>query len=798
MFLKSQIDGSIAIFKNYLKVTWRNLLKHKGYSALNIAGLSVGMACSILILFWVDNELGFDRFHRNAENLYRVVTFVNRSGQSFRSPATPPPLAPGIAADIAEVESVARYHRRNDVVFKRGNDVFKENDVVFTDPSFFSVFDFLLLEGNAAAALKTPDEIILAERLAKKMFGADSPLGRTLIVDGTLSLRVTGIVKDPPRTSTLTFTALLPLATLENFGQMYATINDPQRGWGAFFLNTYLRLRPGVSAEKVQAGLAEIRGRSPLPKDRPLSFYLSPFLDIHLHALEGGGPIVYVYLFALIGVFILLIACFNFINLSTARAGHRALEVAMRKVVGANRRNVLAQFFGESLATTLLAFLLGLGLAVAALPLFNTLSGKALRPGDIDAGLVLGLLGLLAGTGIAAGLCPAVVLSSFRPAAVFRRTQKRGSPSFRKVLVVLQFAVSIGLIVCTLSVSRQMNHVRSHDLGFNQSRILMIPLRTSLAAKREILKDELLGHSGVRSVTAASARLTGEGTAMTVFDWEGRPPDQNFPLTFMAVDFDFLETFEIPLAAGRDFSRRLPTDANNFVINEAAARKMGLVSPLGKRMSVGNNQGTIIGVVKDFHFRPLYNAVEPLILIMNPGALNHLAVRIGSGDVRRTMDYIRSKVLSLVPDDPFESFFLDEEFGRIYAAETRLGGLFLTFAVLAVFISALGLLGLAAFTAEQRTREIGVRRVLGASIPGITRMLSGEYARWVMAANVIAWPAAYFAVGRWLGNFAVRAPFSPWPYLLAAGLGLGLALITVGFQAVRAAAADPVQALKYE
>jgi putative ABC transport system permease protein len=266
----------------------------------------------------------------------------------------------------------------------------------------------------------------------------------------------------------------------------------------------------------------------------------------------------------------------------------------------------------------------------------------------------------------------------------------------------------------------------------------------------------------------------------------------------MAVDFDFLETFEIPLAAGRDFSRRLPTDANNFVINEAAARKMGLVSPLGKRMSVGNNQGTIIGVVKDFHFRPLYNAVEPLILIMNPGALNHLAVRIGSGDVRRTMDYIRSKVLFLVPDDPFESFFLDEEFGRIYAAETRLGGLFLAFAVLAVFISALGLLGLAAFTAEQRTREIGVRRVLGASIPGITRMLSGEYARWVMAANVIAWPAAYFAVGRWLGNFAVRAPFSPWPYLLAAGLGLGLVLITVGFQAVRAAAADPVQALKYE
>jgi putative ABC transport system permease protein len=798
MFLKTQFDWSAAMLKNYLKVTLRNLLKHKGYSALNIAGLAMGMACSILILFWVKDELSYDKFHPNAKNLYVVASMQNRAGQGFRTPASPAPLAAAISKEIPEIESTARYFTRNDMLIKRGNDVFNERDIAFTDPSLFSVFSFPFVEGDPTSALRAPDEIILTERLARKIFGKESALGQALLFNGNLNLRVTGIVKDPPRTSTLTFNALLPLETLKNISRQFEGIDDPQRNWGIFLFNTYLRLRPGTSIAKINEGLNGILSRSPLPKEGLPNLYLFPFLDLHLRALQGGGPITYVYIFSLIGVFVLLLACFNFINLSTARAGRRAREVAMRKVVGANRRNVLAQFFGESLATTLFAFLLSLALAAAALPLFNSLSGKHLRPGDIDAGLVLALFGLVVVTGVIAGSYPAVVLSSFRPASVFRQALKGGSSTFRKILVILQFAVSIGLIVCTLNVSRQMNFIQAYDLGFNHDQTLMIPLRPSLQAKLEPLKDALLGHSGVRGVTASSARLAGGPMTMSYFDWEGRDPNQRIPMSFMAVDFGFMETFDIKMAAGRTFSKSLSTDAGNFVINEDAVRKMGLTTPLGKRMSFGNTQGTIIGVVKDFHFRPLYNAVEPLVLIMNPGMLSQLVVKIGPGDIRRTVDFIRTKILSFVPDYPYEAYFLDEEFGRVYAAEMRLGKLFLAFAVLTILISSLGLFGLAAFMAEQRTREIGIRRVLGASISSITRMLSREFAVWVLLANVIAWPASFFAVGLWLRSFTVRAAFSPWTYILAAGLGLTIALMTVGFQAVRAASADPVQALKYE
>ncbi len=786
------------MLKNYLKVTMRNLLKHKGYSALNIVGLAVGMACSILILFWVKDELSYDKFHSKSENLYVVASTQNRAGQGFRAPATPAPFADEVMKAVPEVEAASRYFTQNNVLLKRGNDVFNENDIAFTDPSFFSVFSFPFVEGSPAGLLKAPDEIVLTERLARKIFGKDSALGGTLLVNGNLSFRVAGIVKDPPSTSTLAFNALLPFETLKNFGRQFEAIADPQRNWGLFLFNTYLRLRPGASPAKVDAGLAEVMGRSPLPKDNAPKVYLFPFRDLHLHALQGGGPITYVYLFSLIAVFVLLIACFNFINLSTARAGRRAREVAMRKVVGANRRNVLGQFFGESLATTVFAFLLSLGLAAAALPLFNSFSGKHLRPGDIDAGLVLALLGLVIVTGIIAGSYPAFVLSSFRPASVFRQARKGGSSLFRKILVILQFAVSIGLIVATLSVSRQMNYLRTYDLGFNQNQTLMIPMRMSLQADWESVKDAIVGHSGVRGVTASSARLTGGPMAMSYFDWEGRDPNQRFPMSFMAVDFGFLEMFDIPLFAGRTFTKSISSDANNFVINEEAARKMGLTEPLGKRMSMGNLQGTVIGIVKNFHFRPLYNAVEPLVLLMNPGMLNQIAVKIGPGNVRRTLDHVRTQILSFVPDYPYEAHFLDEEYGRIYAAETRLGKLFLAFAVFAVFISCLGLFGLAAFMAEQRTREIGIRRILGASISQVTRMLSREFTLWVLLANVIAWPASFFALGIWLKSFAVRAAFSPVPYLLAAGMGFVIALATVGFQAVRAASADPVRALKYE
>jgi putative ABC transport system permease protein len=798
MFLKTQFYWSFAMLKNYLKVTLRNLFKHKGYSILNIAGLAVGMACSILILFWVKNELSYDKFHMNPENIRVVASLSNRNGQGIRTQTSPPPIAAAIIKDIPEVENATRYFTRNDVLLKYGNDVFNENDVAFSDASFFSLFNFPFVEGSPKTALKTPDEMILTERLARKIFGTGPAIGRMIIVNNNLSFRVSGIVKDPPRTSTLNFSLILPFDTLKNFGGFFANIADPQQSWGIFLINTYVRLRPGASIEKVNAGLAGILDRAPLPKEGLPSLYIVPFLSLHLHALQGGGPITYVYIFSLIGIFVLLIACFNFINLSTARAGRRAREVAMRKVVGANRSNVVGQFFGESLATTFLAFLLSLVLAAAALPFFNSLSGKSLRPGDIDTSLVLGLLALVIVTGIVAGSYPALVLSSFRPALVFRQALKGGSSTFRKVLVVLQFAISIALIICTINVSRQMNHIRSYDLGFDHNQVLMIPLRASLLPKLETLKGELLRNPGIRGVTATSARLAAGPMTKSFFDWEGKTPEQQFPMSFMSVDYGFPETFDVKLAAGRAFSKEFPTDQSAFMINEAAARKTGLTAPLGKKMSFNGVNGTIIGIVKDFYFQPLYNAVDPLVLIMNPGLLNHIAIKIGPGDIRRTVDFVRAAILSLSPDYPYNAFFLDEEFGRIYAAETRLGNLFLAFSILAVFISCLGLFGLAAFMAEQRTREIGIRRVLGASISNITRMLSRDFALWVLAANLMAWPAAFFAIGSWLKSFAIRAPFSPWSYLSAAGLGLLIALVTVGFQAVRAATADPVRALKYE
>jgi putative ABC transport system permease protein len=793
------------MIKNYLKIAFRNLWRHKIFSFINIMGLAVGMTACFLIFLYVRFELSYDSFHSKADRIYRVVAdiktpteVINASGPSWAVP-------PNAKDEFPEVESFVRT-TSDQVLVRKGDIKFQEENALWADSSFFHVFDFKLLKGNPQTALKDQFSVVFSETAAKKYFGKKDPLGQTLLITGdALPAKVTGIMKDIPENSQIKADMLLSMTTIT---QKFAPAIDSQ--WGNYGASAFLLLKPNTNAKRLEAkfpAFLEKRNGTEMKKSQMYpTLFLEPLRDVYLRSTRDDhktGNIVIVYIFSIVAIFILLIACINFINLTTARSAERAKEVGIRKVVGALKTQLSKQFIGESIILCLIAFALTVFFSWLLLPLFNQLAGKTISHSIFENfSYLIYLLFAAISIGLLAGIYPALVLSSFKPVIVLRGKFATGSRGtfLRKALVVSQFTISIGLIIATIIVYNQMNYMRNQDLGFSKDQ--MIVMDTYGDPAKDAFKQALAGMPNVKSA-ATSSSVPGSGNPGAYSQIENIKGDlQIANLDLYFVDFDYINQFKIKMVAGRGFSRDFATDTTQaMVLNEAAVKMFGYTSPqqaIGKKFKQWGREGKIIGVMKDFHFRSLQQPIKPLSMRIEPGGCNLVSANLSAANLPSTISAIENKWKTLIPNRPFSYFFLDDFFDKQYRSEERFGKLFLNFAILAIFISCLGLLGLASYSTIQRTKEIGVRKVLGASVANIVNLLSKDFLKLVAISSLIAFPIAWFAMHKWLEDFAYRTVISWWIFLMAAILATLIALFTISFQAIRAAIANPVKSLRTE
>jgi len=785
------------MLKNYLKIALRNIKRHKGYSFINIVGLAAGMACCILILLWVQDELSYDRFHENADDIYRVIQDINFADHSTTWTITQGPLGPSLKEDFPEIIDATRITNRG---FRLTYDEKSYDERVgMADGSIFEMFTFPLIKGDPATALSDPLSIVLTEEMAAKYFKDEDPIGKTIKADNKWDFQVTGVMKNVPPNSHLQFDFLIPFI----FGQ---ELNYTVDHWGNSSFRTYVQLPKGIPAQDVISKISGYLFEKPtIEKDARLN--LQPLTRIHLYSNyeydSAHGDITYVTLFSLIAFFILLIACVNFMNLATARSGNRAKEVGMRKVAGAHKVDIIRQFYGESTLLAFIALLLAVVLVWLLLPVFNNLAAKELTL-DISGNLsiLLGLLCIAILTGIISGSYPAFFLSAFQPVMVLKGFRLSGSKGslFRKILVVFQFSLTILLIICTIGVYGQLNYMRNRKLGYDKEHMIYFGMRGDMREKFDSVKNELLQNPNILGVTASSNVPTyGYYFSNSLWRWEGQNPDEETLMRAVFIDIDYFKTFGMEITEGRSFSKEFPTDATEAImVNEEAVKAMGMESPIGKRLSIGDNNFKIIGVVKNYHFRSLQQEIEPLILLYSPQRCRVLFARLKSDQIPQTIGYIEDGWKRFVPGYPFNYRFLDEALDRLYRSEQRIGTLFRYFSILAILISCLGLFGLASFMAEQLTKEIGIRKVLGATASNIVALLSKEFTKWVIVANIFAWPIAYFVLSKWLQSYAYKTNIALLSFVLSGALALLIALATVSYQSIKAALANPADSLRYE
>ncbi len=795
------------MFKNYLKIALRNIKRHKGYSFINIAGLSVGITCCILITLWVWNEMSYDRFHTNIHELIRVVRSERSlDGTVNRFAGTPRPVGPAFKEAYPEIKDFARFYpyALERALLQYGDKKFYEDGFSFADPSFFTLFTFPFITGDPETALSDPHSVVVTESMAKKYFGIDNPLGKTLTFKNWKDFVVSGVVEDIPDNSHIQFDFISPIETLfERYNWM--------KGWRIPHFFTYLLLEKKVSvlvlAPKVQdyAGI----GDPEIYQSLGLRFELQPVEDIHLlsnYQFELGGPSKfkseYLTFFSITAVFVLIIACINFVNLTTARSANRAKEIGIRKVNGAHRADISRQFFGESLFMSLLSMVFAVLLALLLLPVFNSLAGKDLDMSVfLNMGILLIILAIAVLTGILSGLYPALTLSSFHPVRVLRGGHSKGtkSPFFRRFLVIVQFTLSLILVIGTAIVYKQLAYMQNMALGFEKDAILYFAQQGNLKREYGAFKNELLQNSTVLGVTASSDVPLHTSNLTIIKDWQGSSAEDQALMNYYSVDSDFIETFGIEMAEGRDFSSDFLTDTTEgYIVNEEAVKQMGMTSPLGKRFSFWNRQGRIIGVMKDFNFKSLHFAIEPLLLRIDPRFDKYVFVRLRSERIETSLKAVENLYKRFNPEYPFEFKFLDEEINQLYLTEKRMKQIFQCFAGLAIFISCIGLFGLSAYMAERRTKEIGVRRTLGSSVSGIILLLSKDFTKWCLISNVFSWPVAFVVMNIWLNNFAFRTPIRVWIFILSGLLAFSIALITVSYHSIKAAVANPVESLRHE
>ena len=807
------------MWKNYLNTAIRNLWKQKYYTLINVLGLALGLACFLFILAYVKDELSYDRYHEKADRIYRVDFKGTVFGQDFDMPEVGDPLGPTVLRDFPEVEQQARLRRRGSFLVRHKDNTYREENVIFADSTFFNVFSFPLLKGDSRTVLAEPNTLVITPALARKYFGEQDPIGQTLILDNDYPYRVAGLMEEMPSNTHFYYDMIASLSSLEE-----SRINQ----WVSNNFHTYLVLREGADPAALEAKLptlVETYIAKQLEQFLGITlddFYkagnsaeysLFPLTAIHLHSnkfdeLAPNSDIRYVYIFSFIGAFILLLACINFMNLATARSGHRAKEVGLRKVVGARRRQLIGQFLSESVLLSFIALLLAVLIMQLALPYFNLLSGKQLSLWQADAGwLWAAMAGLSLVAGVAAGSYPAFFLSAFRPVHVLKGifTRGRGGSIFRNALVAFQFAITIGLIVGALVIYKQLQFIQNKKLGFEKDQVLILNDAYALGNNALPFKEAVLQLPEVKNASFSGYLPTPSGRSSTsVFLGRSSRPENTHVVQVWDVDHDYVKTLGMELAQGRDFSPDHPSDSSAVILNEAAVKIFGLDNPLGQEISrLDGDQAEnlltyqVIGVVKDFHFASLRDKIEPLMLFLGDGT-GHLAMKIETGDIPALAASLRREWGRFAPNQPFDFDFMDDDFNAMYDSEVRIGRIVTLFTFLAIFIACLGLLGLAAYTAERRTKEIGVRKVLGAPAPALFLLLAKEFTRWVAVASLIALPLSYLAMQNWLRGFEYRVQVDAGTLILAALAALLAALLTVSYHALMAVRRNPVEALRYE
>ena len=785
------------MIRNYLKVAWRNLWKNKTFSLLNIMGLALGMTCSLLIMLWLQDEIQKDKFHKNGSRLYRVMENQFYAGEVATYASTPGILSQHITKDIPEIEMASQMLWEEWPLFTVG-DTFEKEGGRYVNGDFLNMFSFELTQGDARTALKRPDGVVISKKLADKYFPNQDPMGKIIRVDNRDNVMVTGVLKEITEASSLKFDFLM------SYERWHKT-NEWAKEWGNNGPRCYVMLNKNADINKVQAKIkGYIKTKN---KDSNVELFLQPYEDVYLYSnykagIQDGGRIDYVKMFSIIALFILVIACINFMNLATARSIKRAKEVGVRKVVGAVRYSLIGQFLGESLIIAFLSLIFAILIVFLTLPTFNTLTEKHLSLDFTDPLFLMILLGLTVITGIVAGSYPALFMSSLRPVVVLKGSLKfkPSATFFRKGLVVFQFSLSIMLIVGMMVVYRQIQFIQTKNLGFDKENLIYTPIEGDLGANFTAFKQELLNMPGIKSVTSSQADPLQVGNSTQGVNWPGKDTTKIILFAQNPVSFDYLATMGIKLKDGRDFSPSFSTDTSNYIINEEAAKKMSMKNPVGKEMIMWGKKGIIIGVVKSFHINSLHESIAPLILNFQRGneKWGQLIVRANAGQTREAIASLEKAYKKFNPRFPFSYKFTDQEFADLYKGENVVSKLANYFAFLAIFISCLGLFGLAMFTAEQRTKEIGVRKVLGASVFSITIMLSKDFLKLVLIAALIAFPLAWYLMKNWLQKYAYRIEIQWWFFLVAGVLAVTIALLTVSYQSIKAALMNPMKSLKSE
>ncbi len=785
------------MFKNYTKIAFRNLLKHKAFSLINLFGLSIGMACCILIMLWVNDEISYDKFHNKSDRIYRVIQEIYFSDHTTLWGITQGPLGPAMKEELAEVETYSRYSGAGWWI-RNGDELQVENGC-FADQGLFDIFSFKVIEGDQSTALVDPKSIVLTKSMADRYFENGNSIGNTINLNNQYDLKVTAVIEDIPDNSTLQFDYIIPFVFTKRIGFSVERWNNS--GFATFIL-----LTKDVNVPAFQAKIRDFLIEKPTVEDKQ-AVLIQPLTDIYLKSnieydLGGLGDIKYVYIFSITAFLILCIACINFMNLTTARSGGRAKEVGLRKVVGAKRKELMAQFFGESILITLISFTLSLGIVALIINQFGNLSGKDFQFNNLfESNLIIsiGLIAII--TGVISGSYPALMMSSFTPVAVLKgsfKTSAKGA-SLRKGLVIFQFTLSIVLIVCSLLINDQLKFLSNAKLGYNKDNIIVATLRGGLMGKYETVRTELMNNPDIINVSSvASLPTQGFTFSNSMWEWDGKNAEDDILFRANFVNYDYFETLKMDFVLGRGFSREFRSDSMAVVINEAAAKVMSMDEPVGQILRVGSTGFNIIGVVKDHNFRSLRSIIEPLILISNQNNTTSSLIAVKSSNMPEVIKHIEKTFKTMEPAFPFSYTFLDDRLNNLYGNEKRIGTIFNYATILAIIISCLGLFGLAAFTAEQRNKEIGIRKTLGASVPGIIALISKEFLKLVFIGNIIAWPVAWIYMGKWLGTFAYSTDINLLMFLYAGLIAFLVSLLTVIWQAFKAAKTDPVVTLKYE
>jgi len=787
------------MIKNYLLITFRNLLRNKAFSFINIFGLAFGISCSLIIFLWVRDELNTDKFHDHSDRLYKVMENQTYSGgQMYTFSSTPGPMAPVLKDEFPEIEMSTRITWEERRLFQLGEKSFYEKGR-FVDQDFILMHTFPLVKGDINSCLKDNHAIAISESMARKFFGEVDPIGKALVMDAGDSFSVTGVLEDIPNTSSLQFEFLIPF-------EWFFIKNKSWLGqWGNNNIRTNILLRektdPKLFAEKLKH---EINKHTEESKNTDL--FIQLLKDAYLYGKfengkQAGGRIEYVRIFFVVAILVLVIASINFMNLTTAQSSKRAKEVGLRKTVGAIKAQLTFQFLAESMVMVIFSSLLAVGITYLMLPFFNEVAGKKLSLDLLDKQPMIIFAAVIIFTGLVSGSYPALYIAGFNPASVLKGQMKsgKGAAIFRKVLVVVQFSLSIILIISTLVVFRQLNFIKSKDIGMERKGVAYMWMKGDMQKHGDAIREELMKDPAIEVASLSSANPIDFGNSTSGLEWPGKDPKEQILFSNFSVDYNFIQSLGMTMKLGRTFKQEFSTDTSNFIVNEAAAKAMGFENPVDQPLTLWKNRkGKIVGMVKDFHFQDVHTKVEPLFMLYDPDWFNVIFVRYKEGQISGALKALEKINKQYATAYPFESNLLDQDWDNLYKTEDRFGKLFNYFSALSIIISCLGLFGLSAFSAQQRTKELGVRKVMGASVPGLMQLMAKEFALLVLIAVLIGCPVGWYTMNWWLNTYAYHVEVGTITLIVAAVLCLMVSMLTVSYHAAKAAMVDPVKSLRYE